>query len=59
MEFMDIVVRWPGSYHDSFIFSGSYANKYFDECTNNILLLGDGGSKFFSTQYNLNIYNNE
>ncbi|CAI6377785.1 unnamed protein product [Macrosiphum euphorbiae] len=43
MEFMDIVVRWPGSYHDSFIFSSSYANKYFDERTHNMLLLGDGG----------------
>lgn len=43
MEFLYIAVRWPGSYHDSFIFCGSNTKKYFSENTNNILLLGDGG----------------
>ncbi|XP_008182496.1 putative nuclease HARBI1 [Acyrthosiphon pisum] len=43
MEFFDIVVRWPGSYHDSFIFSGSYANQYFADSTHNVILLEDGG----------------
>lgn len=47
MEFLDIVVRWPGSYHDSFIFSGSHANKYFSEKTHNVSLLGDGGMYLF------------
>ncbi|CAI6354786.1 unnamed protein product [Macrosiphum euphorbiae] len=43
MEFFDVVIRWPGSYHDSFIFSGSYANQYFADPTHNVILLGDGG----------------
>jgi len=47
MEFFDIVVRWPGSYHDSFIFSGSYANQYFADSTHNVILLGDGGMYFY------------
>jgi len=47
MEFFDIVVRWPGSYHDSFIFSGSYANQYFANSTHNVILLGDGGMYFY------------
>lgn len=47
MEFLDIVVRWPGSYHDSFIFSGSHANKYFSESIDHVLLLGDGGMIIF------------
>ncbi|KAF0753506.1 putative nuclease HARBI1, partial [Aphis craccivora] len=42
MEFFDIVVKWPGSYHDSFIFSGSYANQYFADSIHNAILLGDG-----------------
>jgi len=47
MGFFDIVVRWPGSYHDSYIFSGSYANQYFADSTHNVILLGDGGMYFY------------
>jgi len=30
-------------YHDSFIFNGSNANRFFSENTNGVKLLGDGG----------------
>jgi len=41
MEIHDLVVRWPGSYHDSFIFSGNHANKYFSQSIDHGILLGD------------------
>jgi len=47
MEIYDVVARWPGSYHDSFIFNASRACTFFSRNNNNLLLLGDNGIFIF------------
>lgn len=42
-EILDIVARWPGSVHDSRIFSNSYVNIMYEQKKLPGHLLGDGG----------------
>ncbi|KAF0703522.1 putative nuclease HARBI1, partial [Aphis craccivora] len=41
MEIYDLVVRWPGSYHDSFIFNASHACAVYSNNNHNLIRLGD------------------
>ncbi|CAI6344057.1 unnamed protein product [Macrosiphum euphorbiae] len=43
MEIHNLVVRWPGSYHDSFIFNASHACAVYSNNNHNLILLGDNG----------------
>lgn len=46
LRFQDIVARWPGSTHDSFIFNKSQLKQRFERGEfENSVLLGDGGYK--------------
>lgn len=46
LSFQDIVARWPGSAHDSFIFDNSRIKERFEGGEfGNAVLLGDGGYK--------------
>lgn len=46
LRFQDIVARWPGSTHDSYIFNNSRLKQRFEAGEfNNSVLLGDGGYK--------------
>ena len=45
---LDLVARWPGSVHDSTIFSNSLIHARFENREIDGYLLGDGGYELFS-----------
>lgn len=55
LEFYDIVARWPGSTHDSFIFNQSSLKERLERGDfGNIVIVGDGGyavEKYMMTPY--------
>lgn len=57
LKFLDIVARWPGSSHDSLIFSNSSAKFNFDNrAYGNGIIIGDSG--YFNNHYLVTPYNN-